>query len=75
MIREMQKLLTLIDLYGRQTTEDNRRKRAPRHNGNFHVPRLFNIEVVIILTTSSLIDTIVVISATPSCICRVIYHQ
>ena len=71
LIREIHKALTLIDSYGRQTTEGIRMKRAPRAKVNFHVPRALNIEVVIILTNSSFIDTMAVVVAVLRCFFRV----
>ena len=38
MIKEMHKSSTLIDSYGKQTMEDNRRKRAPCDNINRRKP-------------------------------------
>ena len=38
LMREMRKALTIIDLYGKQTTEHNSRKRAPRANDNSRMP-------------------------------------
>ena len=70
LIRKINKELTPIHSYGRQTTEDNSRKRAPRAKVNCRAPRVLNIEVVIILTTSSLITAMAVVYAVPSCIFR-----
>ena len=65
----MHKPLILIDTYSKQTTKDSHRKPALTLTA-ISIREVLNIEVVIILTTSSLLGTTTLVVAVNSCIFR-----
>ena len=65
----MYKALTLIDSYGKQTTKDNRSKRARKLTA-IAGRTVLNIKVVIIQIILSLLDTMALVTAINSCIFR-----